>query len=67
MNTEANRKQKTSKQRKLNFLQDGYLGFSQFFDFDTQNFEKNYLFRKIAVKFKIFNKPGIICIGPTYE
>ena len=30
MNAEANRKQKVSKQRKLNYLQDGYLGFLNF-------------------------------------
>ena len=32
-----NRKQKVSKQRKLNSLQDGYLGFSKFLDFDPKN------------------------------
>ena len=31
MYAEANREQKVSKQRKLNSLQDGYLGFSKFF------------------------------------
>ena len=35
MYTEANRKQKVSKERKLNSLQDSYLGFSKFLDFDT--------------------------------
>ena len=43
MYTEANRKQKVSKQRKLNSLQDGYLGFSKFLDFDPQNFKKKIL------------------------
>ena len=40
MYAEANRKQKVSKQRKLNYLQDGYLGFSKCLDFDPQNFQK---------------------------
>ena len=35
--TEANHKQKVSKQRKFNSLQDGYLEFSKFLDFDPQN------------------------------
>ena len=35
MYAEANRKQKVSKQRKLNSLQDGYLGFSNILDFGT--------------------------------
>ena len=34
MYTEANRKQKVSKQRKWNSLQDGYVGFSKNLDFD---------------------------------
>ena len=37
MYAEENRNQKVSKQRKLNSLQDGYLGFSNFLDFDPQN------------------------------
>ena len=60
MYTEANRKQKVSKQRKLNALQDGYLGFSKFFDFDPQNFKKTSFSGKSALKskiFKIFKKP----------
>ena len=60
MYAEANRKQKVSKQRKLNSLQDGYLGFS-FFYFDHQNFPKHVFFSgKSALKskiFKIFKKP----------
>ena len=40
MYAEANRKQKALKQRKLNSLQDGYLGFSKFLDFDPKNFNK---------------------------
>ena len=36
MYTEANRKQKVSKQRKLNSLQGGYLGFPKFLDFDPK-------------------------------
>ena len=44
MYAEANRKKKVSKERKLNYLQDGYLGFSIFLDFHPQNFKKNYFF-----------------------
>ena len=40
MYTEANRKEKVSEERKLNSLQDGYHGFSKFWDFDPQNFKK---------------------------
>ena len=47
MYTEANRKQKVSKQRKLNFLQDGYLGFSKILDFDPQNFKKQVFLEKV--------------------
>ena len=48
MYTEANRKQKVSKERKLNSLQDGYLGFSiLFFDFDPQNFKKQNFLKKV--------------------
>ena len=54
MYAEANRKQKVSKQRKLNSLQDGYLGFSKFLDFDPQNFKKK-IFWKSALKSKILN------------
>ena len=56
---EANRKQKVSKQRKLNSLQDGYLGFLKF-DFDPQNFKKTSFSGKSALKSKIskiFKKP----------
>ena len=49
----ANRKQKVSEQKKLNYLQDGYVGFSKNFDFDPQNFKKQYFLRKV-LKFKIF-------------
>ena len=45
---EANRKQKVSKQRKLNSLQDGYLGFSKFLDFDPQNFKKQLFWKKCS-------------------
>ena len=44
MYAEANRKQKASKQRKLNSLQDGYLGFSKSLDFYPQNFKKHFFF-----------------------
>ena len=45
--TEANRKQKVPKQRKFNSLQDGYLGFSKFLDFDPQNFKKQIFLEKV--------------------
>ena len=60
MYAEANRKQKVSKQRKLNSLQDGYLGFSKFLDFDPHNFKKTSFSGKSDLKskiFKIFKKP----------
>ena len=47
MYTEANRKQKVSKQKKFNYLQDGYLGFSKFLDFDPQNFKKQVFLEKV--------------------
>ena len=47
MYIEANRKQKVSKQRKLNSLQDGYLGFSKCLDFDPQNFKKQIFLEKM--------------------
>ena len=47
MYVESNRKQKVSKQRKLNSLQDGYLGFSNFLDFDPQNFKKLVFLEKV--------------------
>ena len=60
MYAEANRKQKVSKQSKLNSLQDGYLGFSKFFDFDPQKFQKKKFFWKKCSKiqnFQNFEKP----------
>ena len=60
MYAEANRKQKVSKQRTLNSLQDGYLGNSKFLDFDPQKFQKQVFSGKSALKskiFKIFKKP----------
>ena len=47
MYTEANRKQKVSKQRKLNSLQDGCLGFSKILDFDPQKFKKHVFLGKL--------------------
>ena len=47
MCTEANRKQKVSKERKLNSPQDGYLRFSKFLDFDPQNFKKQIFLEKV--------------------
>ena len=44
---EANRKQKVSKQSKLNSLQDGYLELSKFLDFDPQNFKKQLFWEKV--------------------
>ena len=44
MCAEANRKQKLSKQRKLNYVQNRCLGFSKFLDFDPQNFKKKQFF-----------------------
>ena len=52
MYTEANRKQKVSKQRKLNSLQDGYLGLKKNYFFwekcsniqNLQNFQKTVLY-----------------------
>ena len=57
MYTEANCKQKVSKESKLNSLQDGYLEFSKFLDFDPQNFKKTTFSGKSALKSKIFKKP----------
>ena len=60
MYAEENRKQKVSKQSKLNSLQDGHLGFSKFLDFDPQNLKKQVFLEKSALKskiFKIFKKP----------
>ena len=47
MYAEANRKKKVSIQRKLNSLQDGYLGFSKFLEFDLQNFKKQVFPEKV--------------------
>ena len=47
MYAEANRKQKVSKERKLNSLQDGYFRFSKFLDFDPQNFKKQFFLEKV--------------------
>ena len=56
MYAEANRKQKVSKQRKLNSLQDGYLGFSKFLDFDPKNLKKNKFFWEKCSKIQNFQK-----------
>ena len=47
MYAEATRKQKVSKQRKLNSLQDSYLEFSKILDFDPQNFKKTVFLEKV--------------------
>ena len=67
MYTEENRKQKVSKQRKLNSLQDGYLRFSKILDFDPQNFKKLVFLGKLLLnpKFSKFSKNRIICTGHT--
>ena len=60
MYAEANRKQKVSKQRKLNSLQDGYLGFSFFWILTPKITKKTSFSGKSALKsklFKIFKKP----------
>ena len=60
MYAEANRKQKMSKPRKFNSLQDGYLGFSKFSDFDPKNSKNKFFSGKSALKseiFEIFKKP----------
>ena len=44
MYAEANRKQKASKERKLNSLQDGYLGFSIFWILTPKISKKNIFF-----------------------
>ena len=67
MYAEANRKQKVSKQRKLNYLQDGYLGFANFFIL-TPKISQNKFFWEKCSKIKIFQnfqKNHIICIGHT--
>ena len=65
MYAEANRKQKVSKQRKLNSLQDGYLGSSKFLDFDLQNFKKQVFLEKVLLNPKLskFSQNRIICIA----
>ena len=65
MYTEANRKQRVSKQNKFNSLQDGYLGFSKILDFDPQNFKKQVFVGKVLQnpKFSKFSKNRIICRG----
>ena len=58
MYAEANRKQKVSKQRKLNYLQDSYLGFSKFLDFDPQMSSKFFWENCSKIQnFQNFQKP----------
>ena len=61
MYAEANRKQKVSKQRKLNSLQDGYPGFSKFLDFDPQTFKKQVFWKKCSKiqNFQNFRKTAL--------
>ena len=58
----ANRKQKVSKQRKLNYLQDGYLGFSKFLDFGPKNFKNKFFWEKCSKiqNFQNFQKNSIL-------
>ena len=67
MHAEANRKQKVLKQRKFNSLQDGYLGFSKYLDFDPQNVKNMFFWEKCSKiqNFQNFQKNRIICIGHT--
>ena len=53
MYAEANRKEKVSKQMKLNSLQDGYLGFSKFLIL-TPKISKNLFFWKKCSKIQNF-------------
>ena len=66
MYDESNRK-KGVKTKKIDFLQDGCLGFSKYLDFDTQNFKKQVFSGKSALnpKFSKFSKNRIICIVHT--
>ena len=48
MYAEANRKQKLSKQRKLNSLQDGFLGSSIFLNFDTKISQNIFFWKKCS-------------------
>ena len=54
MYAEANRKQTLSRQSKLNYLQDGYLGFAKFLDFDPQNLKIKFFWENCS---KIQNVP----------
>ena len=47
MYAEANRKQKVSKQRKLNSLQDGYLGFQKFWILTPKIKKKQVFLEKV--------------------
>ena len=47
MYAEANRKQKVSEQRKLNSLQDGYLGFSKFGILTPKNSKNKFFLEKV--------------------
>ena len=49
-----NRKQKVSKQQILNSLQDGYLGFSKFLDFNLPKFQKTSFFWEKCSKIQNF-------------
>ena len=68
MYAEANRKQKPSKQRKLNSLQDGYLRFSKFLDFDPQNFKNKFFWKKCS-KIQIFQnfQKTVLYVYDTHE
>ena len=68
MYTEANRKQKVSKQRKLNSLQYGYLGFSNFFIL-TPKISKNKFFWENCSKIQNFQnfQKTVLYLQDTHE
>ena len=68
MYTKANRKQKVSKQRKLNFLQDVYLGFSKILIL-TPKIQKTSFFWENCSKIQIFKifKKNVVYVQDTQE
>ena len=65
MYAEANRKQKVSKERKLNSLQDGYLGFSNFLDLAPKISKNNFFWEKCS-KIQNFQKT-VLYVYDTHE
>ena len=68
MHAEAKRKQKVSKQRKLNYLQDSYLGFSKKFGFWPPKFQKKFFWEKCSniQNFQNFQK-NVLYVWKTHE